>query len=155
MAIINLRKHYYPIYTKDTFVEVPDEVAEAMLETRRESWREDRKKHYYKVYSLDASEGLENHAMFLVLSPEDILVQAEDEAAHELLLEHLREAISHLSAIQQRRLHARYVLNKRYREIAEAEGVSGSVARDSVEAAIKKLKKQFAKNKWTRNPREE
>ena len=24
MAIINLRKHYYPLYTKDTFVEVPE-----------------------------------------------------------------------------------------------------------------------------------
>ena len=29
MAIINLRKHYYPIYTKDTFIEVPDDVVSA------------------------------------------------------------------------------------------------------------------------------
>jgi len=34
MAIINLRKHYYPLYTKDTFVEVPDEVAAVMEECR-------------------------------------------------------------------------------------------------------------------------
>ena len=24
MAVINLRKYYYPAYTKDTFIEVPD-----------------------------------------------------------------------------------------------------------------------------------
>ena len=34
MAIVNLRKHYYPLYTKDTFVEVPDEVAAVMEECR-------------------------------------------------------------------------------------------------------------------------
>ena len=34
MAIINLRKHYYPLYTKDTFIEVPDEVAAVMEECR-------------------------------------------------------------------------------------------------------------------------
>lgn len=31
MAIINLRKYYYPTYKKDTFIEVSDEVAEALL----------------------------------------------------------------------------------------------------------------------------
>ena len=34
MAIVNLRKHYYPLYTTDTFVEVPDEVAAVMEECR-------------------------------------------------------------------------------------------------------------------------
>ena len=34
MAIVNLRKHYYPLNTKDTFVEVPDEVAAVMEECR-------------------------------------------------------------------------------------------------------------------------
>ena len=45
MAIINLRKHYYPLYTKDTFMEVPDEVAAVMEECRLyENRQEGRKK---------------------------------------------------------------------------------------------------------------
>lgn len=37
MAIVNLRKHYYPLYTKDTFVEVPDEVAGEAITPK--AWR--------------------------------------------------------------------------------------------------------------------
>ena len=48
MAIINLRKHYYPLYTKDTFIEVPDEVAAVMEECRLyENRQEGRKSYYY------------------------------------------------------------------------------------------------------------
>ena len=70
MAIINLRKHYYPLYTTDTFVEVPDEVAAAMEEYRLYENRQEGRKSYYHVYSMDCSPGIESHAMFLVQSPE-------------------------------------------------------------------------------------
>ena len=32
MKTINLKKYYYPIFKKDIFVEVPDEVADAIVE---------------------------------------------------------------------------------------------------------------------------
>ena len=51
MAIINLRKHYYPLYTKDTFIEVPDEVAAVMEECRLYENRQEGRKSYYHVYS--------------------------------------------------------------------------------------------------------
>lgn len=35
MKTINLKKYYYPICKKDTFVEVPDEVADAIVEESR------------------------------------------------------------------------------------------------------------------------
>ena len=35
MKTLNLKKYYYPICKKDTFVEVPDEVAEAIVEESR------------------------------------------------------------------------------------------------------------------------
>ena len=148
MAIINLRKHYYPLYTKDTFIEVPDEVAAVMEECRLYENRQEHRKSYYHVYSMDCSPGIENHAMFLVLSPEELLIQDLDEAAEEMLLAHLNEAITHLSPTQVRRLHARYALKKKYREIAAAESVSHSCACESVYGAIKKLQKYFAKNGW-------
>ena len=148
MTVINLRKYYYPIYTRDTFMEVPDEVAEAIIEGQRIERREDGKKTYHGVYSLDASVGMENHAMFLAPSPEDILVEAQEQAEYEELLARLYEAISYLSPTQARRLHARYALKKKYREIAADEGISGSCACDSVTGALKKLQKIFAKNGW-------
>ena len=124
MAIINLRKHYYPLYTKDTFVEVPDEVATVLEECRLYENRQEGRKSYYHVYSMDCSPGIENHAMFLVQSPEDLIIREIDEAAEELLLEHLAEAISQLSPTQARRLHARYALKKKFREIATDEGIN-------------------------------
>ena len=148
MAIINLRKHYYPLYTKDTFIEVPDEVAAVMEECRLYENRQEGRKKYYHVYSMDCTPAIENHAMFLVLSPEELMIQAEDEAAAELMLVRLAEAMSQLSTIQARRLHARYALKKKFREIAADEGVSGSCATESVTSAIRKLRKIFAKNGW-------
>ena len=97
---------------------------------------------------MDCSPGIENHAMFLVQSPEDLIIQEIDDAAEELLLERLAEAITHLSPTQARRLHARFALEKKFREIAADEGISGSCACDSVTGALKKLQKIFAKNGW-------
>ena len=126
MAIINLRKHYYPLYTKDTFIEVPDEVAAVMEECRLYESRQEHRKSYYHVYSMDCSPGIEHHAMFLVVSPEDLMIQEIDEATAELMLVRLTEAMSQLSPRQARRLYARYALKKKYREIAVDEGISGS-----------------------------
>ena len=147
MAIINLRR-YYPYYPKDKFMDVPDEVAAALEEGRRAEHNQESKRTYHHVYSMDGSPGIENHAMFLVLSPEELLIQSEDEAAAERMLENLALAMTQLSPIQARRLHARYVLKKKFREIAEDEGVGGSRASRSVAAAITKLQKFFIKNGW-------
>ncbi len=147
MAVINLRR-YYPHYPKDKFIDVPDDVADELEEGRRIENRQNSRRTYYHVYSIDQSPAIENHAMFLVLSPEELMIQAEDEANAELMLEHLTEAILLLSPIQARRLHARYALKKKFREIAAAEGVSGSCANESVTSAIKKMQKFFIKNGW-------
>ena len=147
MAIINLRR-YYPHYPKDKFVDVPDEVAAALEEGRRAEHNQESKRTYHHVYSIDFSPALENHTMFLVLSPEELLIQDEDEAAAELVLANLAAASARLSPIQARRLHARYALKKKYREIAADEGVTGSCAAASVTSAITKLRKFFIKNGW-------
>lgn len=147
MAVINLRR-YYPHYPKDKFIEVPDDVADALEEGRRIENRQNGKRTYYHVYSIDQSPAIENHAMFLVLSPEELMIRAEDEANADLMLERLADAMLLLSPIQARRLHARYVLKKKFREIAADEGVSGSCATESVTSAVRKLQKFFQKNGW-------
>ena len=148
MAVINLRKYYYPIYTKDTFLEVPDEVAETIIEAHRIEHRQNNRRTYYGVLSLDQSFGLETHAMDLSPSPEDILVQRQEDAEYEQVLEHLADAMLLLSPIQQRRLRARCEQKKKFREIAADEGVSGSCATESVTSAVRKLQKFFIKNGW-------
>jgi len=148
MAVINLRKYYYPIYAKDTFMDVPDEVAEAIIEGWRIEHRQDNKRSYYGTYSLDQNLAMENHAMFLVPSPEELLVRRQEEAEHEQMLERLTDAMLLLSPIQRRRLRARYEQKKKFREIAADEGVSGSCATESVTSAVRKLRKFFIKNGW-------
>lgn len=152
MTVINLKRYYYPLVKTDVFMEVPDEIADALLHLRREENNRKSKMFYHKAYfSLDCEDGIENEAIgWAQPSPEDYMIQAEDEAAHELLLEHLREAIGQLTPTQARRLHMRYMLEMKYREIAEAEGISPTQASDSVRRAVKKLQKYFKKRKWTR-----
>lgn len=152
MTVINLKRYYYPLVKTDVFVEVPDEIADALLHLRREENNRKSKMFYHKAYfSLDCEDGIENEAIgWAQPSPEDYMIQAEDEAAHELLLEHLQEAISQLTPTQARRLHMRYMLEMKYREIAAIEGISTTQASDSVRAAVKKLRNYFKKRKWTR-----
>ena len=76
------------------------------------------------------------------------MIQAEDEATADLMLERLADAMLLLSPIQARRLHARYALKWKVREIAADEGVCGSCAADSVNSAVRRLKKFFQKNGW-------
>ena len=150
MTTINMKKYYYPLYKTDVLVEVPDEVADALLHMRREENNRLNKMFYHKAYfSLDCEDGIENDAIgWAQPSPEDCMIQAEDEAAHELLLAHLQEAIDNLTPLQARRLHERYALGMKYREIAAAEGVSTSQVSDSVRAAVRRLQKYFKKKEW-------
>ena len=78
MKTLNLKKYYYPICKKDTFVEVPDEVADAIVEESRAEDANDAKQHYH-CYSLDASPGMEHHFPEQAISPEDILMEKETE----------------------------------------------------------------------------
>ena len=80
MKTINLKKYYYPICKKDTFVEVPDEVADAIVEESRAEDANDAKQHYH-CYSLDASPGMENHFPEQAVSPEDISVKVSTGSA--------------------------------------------------------------------------
>lgn len=125
MKTINLKKYYYPICKKDTFVEVPDEVADAIVEESRAEDANDAKQHYH-CYSLDASPGMENHFPEQAVSPEDILMEKEtereQEAARALRMEQLREALATLTPRQASCLHARFWEGKPFKEIAGAEG---------------------------------
>lgn len=150
MPIVNLKKYYYELYRKDTFVEVSNEVAEALLLMLREENNLRRKIYYHKAYfSLDREDGIENIALdFTEKSPEEILMEQEEERFFLLTLERLDEALSHLTPAQERRIRARYLDRKKIQEIADSEGVSASVIYESLRRGLKSLQRYFAKKKW-------
>ena len=152
MQRINLRKYYYPLYDEDIFIEVSDEVAVAIWEehrlddnTRRNLW--------IHTYSLDQTPEIENHFPEQIRSAEEFLLQREADLYREFLLGKLGEALATLTPKQLRRLKARFVEGKKYREIAEMEGIDTSIAHHSVRAAIRRLQKYFIQNGWMEKPR--
>lgn len=152
MQTINLKKYYYPIYRTDTYLTVPDEVAEALLLMLREENNRARKIWYHKAYfSLDCKDGIENEAVgWAQPSPEDYVLEREEQAEQEELVRRLYEALSILTPIQARRVHARYMLGMKIREIAEMEGVSPSHISEPIRGAVKRLRRYFDRQKWTR-----
>ena len=73
MATINLRD-FYPWYTHDEFVEVPDIIAEELFADRRyQKSHRQRIKRNKAYYSLDAGDGIENSAIHMDLSPYEIM----------------------------------------------------------------------------------
>lgn len=64
MKTINLRDHY-PFYHNDLFIEVSDEVADALQEAERQERNYLRRVVYNKAfYSLDTGDGIEQTALF-------------------------------------------------------------------------------------------
>ena len=102
--------------------------------------------------------GIEHHFPEQVISPEDILMEKEtereQEAAHALMMERLREALATLTPRQASCLHARFWEGKQFKEIAKAEGFTTSAAIVTVRNAIIKLQKYYIRRGWMKPPKE-
>ncbi len=153
MKTINLKQLYYPLYAEDTFLEVEDEIADAIMEEHRID-ENTRRKLWMHTYSLDESPGLEYHFLEQASSSEEILLQRASDQYQEFLLSRLDEALATLTPTQIRRLNARFVEGRKFREIAEAEGIDTSIAHHSVRDAVLKLQKYFIKHGWMKPPKE-
>ncbi len=77
MKEINLRD-YYPFYTQDVIVEVPDEVANLLREYKLAEAAYILRTYRHKAYfSLDYDANVERDALVIVLTPAEILEQKE------------------------------------------------------------------------------
>ena len=77
MTTINLKDFYY-WYTQDELVEVPDEVAEALMASRRDEASYQRRLTRNKAfYSLDCDDGIEYSACLHEPSPQELLDRKE------------------------------------------------------------------------------
>ena len=130
MKTINLRKLYPPHYSKNVLVEVSDEVAEALY------------------YSLDCEDGIETAAIgWAQPSPEDYMIELEEQAAQEDMIRQLYEWLDDLTPVQRRRIYARYMLGMKISDIAALEQITPGQASDSIRGGIKKLRRRFLRQK--------
>lgn len=136
MTTINMKDFYY-WYIVDELVEVPDEVAEVLLASRRNEAAYQRRLTRNKAfYSLDCDDGIEYSACLHEPSPQELLDRKE-------MFFRLWNALNSLPEIQGRRIDAHIILGKSIKEIAEAEGVHEESVRQSIKRGLERMKKTF------------
>ena len=132
-----LRK-FYPYYTQDMIVSVPDEVAQLLQElTREDDARRIRTYRHKAVYSLELLSEIREFPSDEPL-PEDILEQS---STRELLYKGLES----LPEKQRSRLIAYYFLGMNKVEIAHSEGCNPAAIVRSIQHGEEALKKFFKK----------
>ena len=139
MKEINLRD-YYPFYTTDMIVEVPDEVADLLREYAllEEAYRI-RTYRYRAFYSLDYDGSIERDIALAQPSLLDIIEQRR-------MTEQLYKALAKLSEKQYRRIYAHYFLGMSIAEIAKADGCAFMSVKESIGRGLKQLGKFFEEN---------
>ena len=139
MTTINLKDFYY-WYTQDQFIEVTEEVAEALrASVRYEAAYQRRLTRHKAQYSLDCEDGIEYSACLHEPSPQELMDRKE-------LFYRLWNALNSLPEIQGRRVEAHLIFGKSFRQIAREEGVDKSAVRCSVRCGIERMKKYLREN---------
>lgn len=134
MKEINLRD-YYPFYTNDMTVEIPDEVADLLREYKLAEAAYILRTYRHKAYfSLDYDTNVERDALVIVLTPAEILEQKEES-------DRLYQAIATLPEKQRNRIYAHFFLGMSKSEIAKAEGIHRSRITRSINAGLRNLEK--------------
>lgn len=130
--IINLRD-FYPFYTSDELIDVPDEIGTVLLESKRQEANYLRRLYRHKAhYSLDRGDGIENSVLFVAMTPEELYER-------KVTMEQLYAAIATLPDKQAQRVYAFYFLGMSKTAIARAEGVNESAVRKSLDRALRDI----------------
>lgn len=135
------------IYFRDAngckvFVQVSDEVSDAMTEYRRAEWRGEANARNHNV-SLQA---LEEVGVFLrdnAADPLQILMEKETEQEHRDKLKRLKAALAALPKQQQALLREVYIENISLAEIAQRTSVSYQAVQNRLKKIFEKLRKFF------------
>lgn len=132
MTKINLRD-YYPFYTSDCFIDVPDEVAALLRGFKLQEAAYRLRTYRHKAYfSLDRGDGIEHDILFVSLSPCEIYER-------KVTMEQLRAAIASLPDKQAKRVCVHYFLGMSKTAIARAEGVNKSQVTRFINKALKSM----------------
>ena len=137
MKEINLRELYPSIYKTDTYVEVSDDVLEAIKAQRRAEAARERKMYRYKAhYSLDRGDGTEHDALYQPPTPEEIMLE-------QTVREKLYVAVMELPEKQAKRIYAHFYLGMSKAEIARQEDVAENAVRESINRGLQHLADQM------------
>lgn len=135
MTTIELNS-YYPHLTERITLEVSDEIAVTLSIGGRLCDSYKRRKREHDECSLDGTPGFEADVTYPPLTPEEIMEQAEDQAA-------LYAALDRLPPVQARRVYARFILGRSVGQIARAENVEERNVRETINKGLRGLKKYF------------
>ena len=139
MTTINL-KDFYAWYTHDEYIEVSDEVAAELRADKLYELAHQRRIVRNKArYSLDCDDGIEYSACLSEPTPQELVERMERFCA-------LWNALNTLPEIQGRRVDACIIEGNRYREVAEAEGVSKTSVQESVKCGLENMRKYLKKH---------
>ena len=131
MQKINLRICIPMCIKTDVFVDVAEEVLNAIRDQQQDDAAYERRKFRYKAhYSLNRGGRIENDALNQPPTPEEILEQKQ-------LREEVYAALMQLPAIQARRIYARFYLGMRVAEIARIEGADRRRVWDSIRRGLR------------------
>ena len=133
MTTIKLNS-YYPHLTERITMEVSDEIAVTLSIGGRLCDSYKRRKREHGECSLDGTPGFEADVTYPPMTPEEIMEQAEDQAA-------LYAALDRLPPVQARRFYARFILGRSVGQIARAEGVEERNVRETINKGLRGLKK--------------
>lgn len=97
----------------------------------------DRRERYHIPYRLEAME-YEGETLAYRLDPEVLILLEERNAV-------IRDALQKLTDVQYRRVYLRFYGGMNYRQIAAAERAAVNAVRDSIEAALKKMRPALEK----------
>ena len=140
MSKVNLRDFYPDFYTTDFVIDVPDELADQLIQWERDEGAYERQRYRYKAhYSLDRGDGIEHDILFVSLSPCEIYER-------KVTCEQLHTAIAELPDKQGRRIYAHYFLGLSQAAIARAEGVSRNVVCASIKRGLKNMEQILKKS---------
>lgn len=135
MTAINLREYYPEYYKSDYIVEVPDEVAAAMLEYDRLEASYRRRVFYHDAhYSLDCGDGIEHEVLSLSPSLWEIY-------EHKVTMEQLHAALATLPDKQADRIYAHYMHGLPMTILAKNEGISVEAISASIQRGLRNLRK--------------
>jgi len=135
MKTINLRSEYPELYHRDMFVEVADEIADLLYDSRKLQHRLNEQDRYngvaYVVFDDDDSVNV-CHAP----SPYQELVTEE-------MIRALYQALFSLPEDQRRRMYLHFIAGVSQTDIAIAEGVRTQSVNDSIYRALYQLRKKL------------
>ena len=132
---IRVQDFYKDAVGNQEYIEVSEEVYETLVNTFRKEAHAQEMKDFRHVTKDGYTEG---DTEDLVLFQEESL---EDYVIRQIEIENLQKEIQSLTAIQKQRLQLYFFDGFTYRKIGEKLGVDEKAVRNSITAALKKIKK--------------